>query len=102
MSVIHLSNENFDELIKEGKVLVDFYAEWCGPCKMLGPVIEEVSNEVSNVKIIKVNVDEHSALAQQYGVMSIPTLILFNHGNIVKQNVGFLPKENIIELINNN
>ena len=102
MSVIHLSNENFDELIKEGKVLVDFYAEWCGPCKMLGPVIEEVSNEVPDVKIIKVNVDEHSNLAQRYGVMSIPTLILFNNGNIVKQNVGFIPKENIIEIINQN
>ena len=102
MSVIHLGNENFDELIKEGKTLVDFYAEWCGPCKMLGPVIEEVSNEVQDVKIVKVNVDEHSNIAQQYGVMSIPTIILFNNGNIVKQNVGFIPKENIIELINNN
>ena len=102
MSIINLSNENFDELIKEGKVLVDFYAEWCGPCKMLGPVIEEVSNEVSDVKIIKVNVDEHSNIAQQYGVMSIPTLILFDNGSIIKQNVGFIPKENIIELVNNN
>ena len=102
MSIINLSNENFYELIKEGKVLVDFYAEWCGPCKMLGPVIEEVSNEVSDVKIIKVNVDEHSNIAQQYGVMSIPTLILFDNGSIIKQNVGFIPKENIIELVNNN
>ena len=97
MAVIHGNEQNFNDLINEELVLVDFFAEWCGPCKMLGPVIEEVSNEVPDVKIIKVNVDEHSNLAQRYGVMSIPTLILFNNGNIVKQNVGFIPKENIIE-----
>ena len=102
MSVIHFSNENFDELIKEGKVLVDFYAEWCGPCKMISPVIEELGNERQDIKIVKVNVDEHANIAQKYGVMSIPTLIVFNHGNPVKQNVGFIPKENIIELIDNN
>ena len=102
MSVIHLNNENFDELINEGKTLVDFYAEWCGPCKMIGPVIEEIANERKDIKVIKVNVDEHGSIAQKYGVMSIPTLILFNNGNIVKQNVGFLPKENIIDLIDNN
>ena len=101
MSVIHLNDENFIELIKEGKVLVDFYAEWCGPCKMIGPIIEEISNERSDIKIIKVNVDEHGIIAQKYGVMSIPTLIVFDSGNIVKQNVGFIPKENIIELIDN-
>jgi len=102
MSVIHLSNENFDELIKEGKVLVDFYAAWCGPCKMIGPVIEEIANERTDIKVIKVNVDEHGEIAQKYGVMSIPTLILFNNGNVEKQNVGFIPKENILELIDTN
>ncbi|MEG1495283.1 MAG: thioredoxin [Bacilli bacterium] len=88
-----LKNEDFKEEIKTGKVLVDFYAEWCGPCKMMGPILEELSKSNLDFKIIKVNVDEHQALAQEYGVMSIPTLILFDNGIIIKKNVGFVPKE---------
>ena len=84
MSILHLEKENFNEIINDGLTLVDFYAEWCGPCKMLGPIIEEVSNQVSNVKIIKINVDEHSNIAQKYGVMSIPTLIMFKDGHLYK------------------
>ena len=102
MSVLHLENENFNEVINSGLVLVDFYAEWCGPCKMLGPVLEEVSSELTDINIIKVNVDEHSELAQKYGVMSIPTLILFKDGQEVEKNIGFITKEDMVEFINKN
>ncbi len=91
--VIHLEKENFDDLIKEGKVVVDFYADWCGPCKMLAPVIEEVAKETESIKFVKVNVDEHEDLSQKYGVMSIPTLIMMENGKEVKKQIGFLPKE---------
>ena len=102
MSIIHLESENFNDLIGKGLTLVDFYADWCGPCKMLSPIIEELSNEVNDVKIIKVNIDEHSEIAQMYGVMSIPTLILFKDGKEINTNVGFIPKDEIIEFINTN
>lgn len=91
--LLHLKNENFKEEIQKGTVLVDFYADWCGPCKMLGPVIEELSRENPGISIIKVNVDEHEDLAREYAVMSIPTLLLIQDGQIVKKQVGFVPKE---------
>ena len=91
--LLHLKNENFKEEIKTGTVLVDFYADWCGPCKMLGPVIEEFSKENPSIIVIKVNVDEHEALAHEYAVMSIPTLLLIQDGQVVKKQVGFVPKE---------
>ena len=102
MSVLHLENENFSEIVNNGLILVDFYAEWCGPCKMLGPVLEEVSNELTDINIVKINVDEHGELAQKYGVMSIPTLILFKDGKEIDKSIGFMPKEDIIEFINKN
>ncbi len=91
--LLHLKNENFKEEIQTGTVLVDFYADWCGPCKMLGPVIEELSKENPGLSIIKVNVDEHEDLAREYAVMSIPTLLLIQDGQVVKKQVGFVPKE---------
>ena len=91
--LLHLKNENFKEEIQKGTVLVDFYADWCGPCKMLGPVIEELSRENPGISIIKVNVDEHEDLARAYAVMSIPTLLLIQDGQVVKKQVGFVPKE---------
>ena len=91
MEIIHLTNENFKELIKE-KILVDFYANWCGPCKMIAPELERVE---SNIKVVKVEVDEFEDLAREYGVMSIPTLVLFNEGKEVKRNIGFMDKERI-------
>lgn len=91
--IIELANENFSELISNGLVLVDFYAVWCGPCKMMHPVIEEFSKNNASVKVIKVDVDEHQDLARNYAVMSIPTLILFKDGETVEKNIGFTPKD---------
>lgn len=80
-------------------VLVDFWASWCGPCKMLSPIVDALSNEVTNVKICKVNVDEEPGLAQKYRVMSIPTLMVFQNGETVKTSVGLVSKEKILEMI---
>ena len=102
MSITHLTNNSFDNEIKDGKVLVDFYAEWCGPCKMIAPLLEEISEERTDIKIIKVNVDEFSDLAQKYGIMSIPTMIIFNNGKEVNKSIGFMPKDEILNFIDNN
>ena len=96
--MIHLENENFDELIKD-KVVVDFFATWCGPCKMLGPVFEELSTEINDIKFIKVDIDEHADLCRKYKVMSVPTLIVFDKGKEVKRNIGFIPKDKLKEFI---
>ena len=95
MKIIHLEKENFNDLIKE-KVLVDFYADWCGPCKMIAPELEKVESEIS---VVKVNVDEFEDIAREYGVMSIPTLILFEDGKPVKQTIGFMDKKKIENFI---
>lgn len=91
-----LTNENFDEVVREGFVLVDFYATWCGPCRMQAPVLDSLE---SNIKVVKVDVDEHETLARRFGVMSIPTLILFKDGKEIKKNIGFTPKEVILSWI---
>lgn len=95
--MIHLEKENFDELIKEGKCLVDFYAEWCGPCKMLAPILEQLEDKIN---IIKINVDEHDDLAMKYRVMSIPTLIFFKDGEKKDEIVGFHSKDELEKYIN--
>ena len=89
------TKEQFNEIIKN-KVLVDFYANWCGPCKMLSPLVEKVNDEI---EVAKVDVDELDDLAREYGVMSIPCLILFEDGKEQKRNVGFIPEEQIREFI---
>ena len=93
-------NNNFKEEVLDykGTVLVDFYADWCGPCKMLSPVLEEISNE-TDIKICKVNADENQALAIEYKVMSIPTLIVFKEGKKELVSVGLKSKEEILEMI---
>ena len=94
MSVLHLNAENFDDTISTGKVLVDFWADWCGPCNMLTPVIEEIAQQVSGrAKVAKVDIEEESALAARYRVMSIPTVILFENGVEAKRFVGVQPKD---------
>lgn len=99
--LIHLGNEDFNELIKDDIVIVDFYANWCGPCRMLAPVLEELANERGSVKIVKVDVDKHNDLARKYGIMSIPTLMYFKNGNLEKTTLGFISKEQIMENVNN-
>ena len=100
MSVLTLGNENFKEevLNSEKQVLVDFYADWCGPCKMMSPIIDEIAEELGeNVKVGKINVDNNQELAIQYDVMSIPTIMIFNKGNIVKTFIGVTDKEEIVK-----
>jgi thioredoxin len=98
--MLELNNEDFNEEIKDKLVLVDFYATWCGPCRMMHPIIEEVAKE-ENIKVIKVDVDKHDELARNYGIMSIPTIILFQNGNLVEKNIGFIPKEQLLTMIKN-
>lgn len=97
-----LKESTFLETIKEGVALVDFWAEWCGPCRIQLPILDEVSNEIGDKAVIgKVNVDEELALAQKFGVQSIPTLILFKDGKAVDVMVGVQDKETLVEKINN-
>ncbi len=92
----------FEETIKEGLTLVDFFATWCGPCKMLSPILDELSEEVKDVKFIKVDVDEEGDLAREYGVMSIPNVFLIKDGQVVDSFLGLQSKETIIDFINKN
>ena len=93
--IINYDGNNFNDLIKE-RVLVDFYANWCGPCKMLGPELEKISDEI---KILKVNVDDNQDLAREYGVMSIPCIILFDNGKEIKRTIGFMPESKLRDFI---
>lgn len=101
MGVLHLNKDNFEQEVMSysGKVLIDFWAPWCSPCRMLGPVIEEVSEEISDTKICKVNVDEEGELAQRFRVTSIPLLVVIDNGKVVKSSLGYQDKESILELI---
>ena len=101
MAVYHLTAENFDETIKEGVVLVDFWADWCGPCRMLGPVIESLAAKYEDKhKICKVNIDDAGDLAARFGVMSIPTVILFRNGEVLDKRIGVHPAEEFEDMIN--
>ncbi len=103
MSVIQATEETFAQEIKSGLVLVDFYADWCGPCKMIAPVLDELATELEGTaKVVKVNVDNCPSVAAEYKVMSIPTLILFKDGQAVQQTVGLQPKETLLSLIESN
>ena len=104
MQVLHLTEQNFDQQVLHAAqpVLVDFWAEWCGPCRMLGPVIEELGSELDGQAIVaKVKIDDWPNLASRYGVMSIPTLIVFKNGQAAAQAVGVRPKSEILSLIAN-
>ena len=103
MAITELNEINFEAEVEKSKalVLVDFWGPWCGPCKMLSPIVDEIAEECKDVKVCKVNVDEEQALASKFGVMSIPTLILFKNGNIVNKVIGVQPKATILEMITN-
>jgi thioredoxin len=95
-----VNKNEFDTIVKNGLVLVDFFANWCGPCKMMSPVLEEVEKEVDGLIVVKVDTDKEGELALKYGVQSIPNMILFKDGTPVDQVIGFTPKETMIEKIN--
>lgn len=98
---IKLNSQNFaDEILnKNGTALVDFYADWCGPCKMVAPIVEEIAEENEDITVGKINVDESTELALKYGVSSIPTLIVFENGEEIERIVGYRPKEDILDAL---
>ena len=102
MSVITITKDNFEaEVIGSNMpVLVDFWASWCGPCRIVSPLVDEIAEETTTAKVGKINVDEEPELAAQFGVMSIPTLMVFKDGKAVKTSVGAKPKDDIIEMLN--
>lgn len=101
MSVINITKENYEiEVLKSEKpVLLDFWASWCGPCKMISPIIDEIADEIDDIKVGKVNVDEQGELAIEFGIVSIPTLVVIENGEIVNKSVGAIPKEEILNMI---
>lgn len=100
MAILHVTKENFDQLLKADKpVLLDFYADWCGPCRMVAPIVEEIANERDDIIVGKVNADEQGELAQAYDVMSIPTLIVLKDGKVANQATGARPKAAILALL---
>ena len=99
MSVLKLNQENFSEAVKSGKALVDFYADWCGPCRMMAPILEAVASERDDLIVAKVNVDESAELASRFGVMSIPTLVVLEDGEEIKRIVGARPKDALLSEI---
>ncbi len=101
MAVIKISNDNFEnEVLRSDKaVLLDFYADWCGPCRMVGPIVHEIAEERSDIKVGKINVDEEPELAEKFGVFSIPMLVVIKDGKVVNQAVGARPKEMILAML---
>ena len=97
MSVIHVTKENFEELVlkSEKKVLLDFWATWCGPCQMIAPILEEIAADREDITVAKVDTDKEMELAIQFGIVSIPTLIIIEKGEVVNKLVGFRPKADI-------
>ena len=104
MAVIKITSKNFEEEVSKSElpVLLDFWASWCGPCRMVSPIVDEVANELEGkAKVGKINVDEEQELAQAFSIMSIPTLVVINNGKLVNQSVGVRSKQEIIEMIEN-
>ena len=101
MMLKHVSVEDFeDEVLKSDvKVLVDFYADWCGPCKMMAPVLEEIAENHNGFKIVKLNVDENMSIAEKYNIMSFPALFVFDKGEVVNKSIGLISKNEVLDLL---
>jgi len=101
MSVIHVTKENFQaEVLSSDKpVLLDFFATWCGPCRMVGPILDEIASQREDIKVCKINVDEEADLASQYRIMSIPTLMVVKNGEVVNKSMGAMPKAKILAML---
>ena len=101
MKVLHINKDNFhQEVLNSDKpVLLDFFASWCGPCRMVGPILDEIAAEREDIKVCKIDVDAQPELATEYGIMSIPTLMVFENGKKINQGMGAMPKNQILELL---
>ncbi|HRX13767.1 MAG TPA: thioredoxin [Eubacteriales bacterium] len=101
MTPVVITNENFDKEVMQSEkpVLIDFYADWCGPCKMLAPIVEKIAEEREDVKICKVNVDNERQLAANFDVMSIPTVVVVKSGKLYRKSVGLVPKQKLLEML---
>ena len=101
MKVLHINKDNFhQEVLNSDKpVLLDFFASWCGPCRMVGPILDEIAEEREDIKVCKINIDEQPELAHRYRIMTIPTLMVMKDGNIVEQSVGAKPKHQILAMV---
>ena len=101
MKVLHINKDNFhNEVLNSDKpVLLDFFASWCGPCRMVGPILDEIAEEREDIKVCKVDIDEQPELASRYRIMSVPTLMVLKNGNIVEQSIGAKPKHQILAMV---
>ena len=101
MKVLHINNDNFqNEVLNSDKpVLLDFFASWCGPCRMVGPILDEIAQEREDIKVCKVNIDEQPELASRFRIMSVPTLMVLKDGKIVEQSIGAMPKHQILAML---
>lgn len=101
MSVINLSKDNYEKEVMQSEkpVIIDFWASWCGPCKMMSPIIDEIAEENDELKVCKVNIDEEQELAKQFNIMSIPTIVVIQNGKVVEQSVGVTDKERVLKMI---